>query len=120
MTKGKKGASNASKGISPSTPLTGAKPLAAALPPRAMAIHPISSQEIVQQWANLSSLPGDDDLKTLWQASGDPLASDFNAGAARLAALLMPHARPGQTIDQSFILGLNPNTVGQLATQLGF
>lgn len=83
--------------------------------------QPISSQQIVEQWANLSNLPGRNiDLKTLWGASGDPLASDFNAGAAKLAALLQPQARPGQTIDQAFILGLSPNTVGQLATQLGF
>jgi hypothetical protein len=98
-----------------------AKPLGAALLSRALEIEPVSSEDIVEEWANLSSPPRrNDDLKTLWAASGDPLASDFNAGAAKLAELLMPHASPGQTIDQSFILGLSPNTVGQLATQLGF
>jgi hypothetical protein len=80
-----------------------------------------SSPEIVQQWANLASLPGrNGDLKTLWAQSGDALASNFNAGAQKLAGMLSPLARPGQTIDQAFILGLSPSTVGQLATQLGF
>jgi len=80
-----------------------------------------SSPEIVQQWANLSSLPDiNADLKSLWAQSGDPLASNWDAGARKLAGMLSPFARPGQTIDQAFIEGLSPNTVGQLATQLGF
>lgn len=83
--------------------------------------NPTSSIGVVAQWANLSALPqGSADLKVLWAGSGDPQASDFNAGAARLAGMLQPLAFPGQQIDQAFILGLNPSTVDQLGNTLGF
>lgn len=80
-----------------------------------------SSRGIVRKWANLPGLPDDgDDLKALWAGSGSALASNWDAGAAILADKLSPHARPGQVINQPFIQGLNPCTVGTLEGTLGW
>jgi|GEM_PF-5173514 len=81
----------------------------------------MGSRQIVKGWANLPKLPANAaDLKALWAASGDPLSADWNAGATKLADDLRPDARPGQVINRAFILSLNPSTVGQLATTLGW
>ncbi len=82
---------------------------------------PATSRGIVRKWANLSGLPEDgDNLKVLWAGSGQALASNWDAGAAFLANKLGPHARPGQVIDQAFVQGLNPCTVGTLENMLGW
>jgi len=81
--------------------------------------QPDTSREIVAQWAHASEAEVElYDLKTLWARSGMAHASDWDAGAIELAELLMPYARPGQTIDQTFIQGLSPLTADQLETRL--
>jgi hypothetical protein len=81
----------------------------------------MGSRQIVKAWANLTTLPANAaDLKALWAGSGDPLSADWNAGAAKLACDLHPDLRPGQVVDQAFILALNPSTVAQLTAQLGW
>jgi hypothetical protein len=81
----------------------------------------MSSGRIVKAWAKLKELPNDgDDLKGLWGASKDPLAADWNAGAAKLADDLHPDLRPGQVVNQATILALNPSTYGELSARLGW
>jgi hypothetical protein len=81
--------------------------------------QPDTSREIVAQWAHASEAEVElYDLKTLWARSGMAHASDWDAGAIELAELLMPYARPGQTIDQTYIQGLSPLTADQLETRL--
>ena len=82
---------------------------------------PVTSPEIVQQWAKLPGLPKrKDDLKALWAGSNQALSADWDAGAAELADGLTPYARNGQIIDQPFIKGLDPSTVEQLSKRLGW
>jgi hypothetical protein len=79
---------------------------------------PVTSREIVAAWAKTPAVIGDEDLKFLWARSGEALASNWDAGAAKLAEMLSEHARPGQTIDQAFIKCLSPLTTDQLEARL--
>jgi len=74
---------------------------------------------VVEDWCGRSP-DWDDNLKDLWSGSGQPSAANWKDGAAQLADQLSPFARIGQTIDQNFILNLNPLTVSELADQLGW
>jgi hypothetical protein len=80
-----------------------------------------SSIGIVKQWAYLAALPsGKAELKALWAKSGHPQATDWDAGAVYLVALLLPLAQPGQQIDKIFVQGLSPCTVAELGQELGW
>jgi len=103
--------------LAPQGAPTGASPGASTTP----ADQPVTSRGIVRVWAKLPTLPKrEDDLKALWAGSKEPLASNWDAGAAILADKLRPHARKGQVIDQPFIQGLSPCTAGKLEDTLGW